>query len=770
MKKGKCILNELAQIISEEKGFKAVWVDAAHKKISFAFTQKEYSDKYRKRLEEIVERYRPEEDSGCVQELWRIDCQLCERGISQPMPSNVRLFAIPDAGVLIERKNQPHLGSWHWHEVHWVHLKPRQFTLPSEIVKLTEWKKQLFFAVICGVMALAGFLIDVTKVPFPDYAHVILYMFAYVAGAWYPAKASWQLLRQRVLDVHFLMICVALGAAFIDHWCEGAGLLFLFSLSGAMEEMAMANTEREIKSLFKEAPKTAVVLDDKGHESKVNIDELKVDMVLRVRPGEQFPVDAKIINGSSAVDESNLTGEANPVDKVVSDNVFSGTMNLWGSVDCQVMRLPKDSVLSKIITLIQQAQESKAPSQRFTDRFSTGYTYVILSMSVGMFFVWWKVMGSPPFVSLHGEPSAFYKAMTLLVVASPCALVLSIPSAVLTGIAAGAKNGVLFRGGFAIEKLAEINRVAMDKTGTLTTGELDVTNIQSVPSGREKEILQAAASLAHHSTHPVSRAIVRKFREQKELSLLEVKQFKATVGAGVEGFMKSSDKALLVRREFLKGAAWLISIPQPSLGATEVIFSCGELKGYVLLEDKIRESSAPLLRQLERQGIHVAMLTGDRKEAADLIAGQLGIKDVYAGLKPEGKVEQIKQWKDRGQKVAMIGDGVNDAPCLAAAHVAVGMGMRGSDAALEQSDIILMQDKLENFYSAFILSRRAKNIICQNLVISLGVIVVLVISALGGAIPLTLGVICHEGSTVIVVFNSLRLLVSHKKRHKISVS
>ncbi|MEI7998500.1 MAG: cation-translocating P-type ATPase [Candidatus Omnitrophota bacterium] len=764
MKKGQCILNELAQIISEEKGFKAVWVDSAHKKVSFAFDQQGSSEKYKKRLEEILARYKPQEESGCVQDLWRIDCQLCDRGINQSMPSNVRLFAIPDAGVLIERKNQPHLGPWHWHEIHWVHLKPRQFTLPSDIVTLSGWKRELFAAIICGVMALVGFIVDFTKVPLPGFIHVGLYMIAYLAGAWYPAKESWQLLRRKILDVHFLMLCVALGAALIDHWCEGAGLLFLFCLSGALEQMAMANTEREIKSLFKEAPKTAVVLDDKSQERRVNIDDLKIGMILRVRPGEQFPVDAQIITGTSAVDESNLTGEALPVDKNVGDNVFSSTMNLWGSVECRVTRLSKDSVLSKIITLIQQAQESKAPSQRFTDKFSTGYTYAILSMSILMFFIWWKVYGNAPFISVSGATSAFYKSMTLLVVASPCALVLSIPSAILTGIAAGAKSGVLFRGGFAIEKLAEITRVAMDKTGTLTTGELKVSQINSFPPGREKEVLQAAASLANHSSHPVSRAVVRTFQEAKDLSLLEVEQFKASVGAGLEGVVKGGGKAFLVRREFLVNAAWLEAIAQPNPGITEVIFSCGNLQGQLLFEDRVRTSSGPLLRQLEKKGIQVAMLTGDRQEAASLIAGQLGMKEFYTGLKPEEKVEKIKQWKAQGQKVAMIGDGVNDAPCLAAAHVAVGMGMRGSDAALEQSDIILMQDKLENFYSAFLLSRRARSIIHQNLAISLGVIVILVISALGGTIPLTLGVISHEGCTVIVVFNSLRLLIPTKEK------
>ncbi len=768
MKKDRCIINELAQFISQNKNIKAVWLDAARKKVSFAFEDGLESQESKKQLLEIVSQHKPDENSQCVQEAWHVDCQLCERGTNQPLPENVQLVKIPDAGILLEKKSSfPPDRPVRWHQSHWVHLRPRQFTLPSELTTLTGWKKQLSLAIVCGLAALVGLILEKNLSLEVALYPTVLYVIAYLAGAFYPMKRTGELLRKGILDIDFLMLCVAVGAAFIGHWWEGATLLFLFSLSGALEEMAMANTEREIKSLFKEAPKLAVVIDSDGQEKQINVEALTVGMLLRVRPGEQFPVDCEVIHGASAANEANLTGESLPVDKKPGDTVFSGTLNLWGSVECRVSRLASESILSRIIGLIKQAQESKAPSQRFTDKFSTGYTYAILGLSFMMFFVWWLGLGIEPFNAAAGHSSAFYRAMTLLVVASPCALVLSIPSAILAGIAAGARRGVLFRGGVAIEKLAEIRRIALDKTGTLTTGDLKVIKVQSFPPGKEDDILKIAASLGHHSAHPVSKAIVKSFRE-KNNDLWKVDDFKSLVGLGLEGVIHRPDntrqKVILGRRSAFDGHEWLRQIPLPDVGVTETVIEVDGLKGQIFLTDQVREASAPLLRKLGRKGIKVAMLTGDRAEAAHLIADHLGIKEVYSGMKPEEKVEKIKQWMKAGEKVAMVGDGVNDAPSLAAAHVAVGMGVRGSDAVLEQSDIVLMQDRLDNFYFAFTLSQRARRVINQNLFISLGVIVLLVASALGSVIPLTIGVIGHEGSTVVVVLNSLRLLIDRSLR------
>jgi Cd2+/Zn2+-exporting ATPase len=584
----------------------------------------------------------------------------------------------------------------------------------------------------------------------------LLFAVAYIAGGWKTAEEVWHKIRSGILDIHFLMLAVAVGAACVGHWDEGALLLFLFSLSGALEELAAYRTERELAGLFRAAPREAIRILEDGTEEKVAVDLLEPGMRVRVRPGDGFPVDAEVIEGRSSADESSLTGESAAVSKEIGSMVLAGTLNLWGRVDLRVLRRAKESALEGILRLIREAQEQKAPSQRFTDRFGTRYTQSILALSAIMFFVWWGLAG---WGKADVRP-AFYKTMTLLVVASPCALVLSIPSAILAGIAAGARRGILFRGGSPIERLGGVTRVALDKTGTLTTGEMKVRAVEVV-DGKEDALLRYAAGLGVQSLHPVSVAIVREAR-RRGFQIPEVQDFSSSTGGGLKGKTESGDESRLGRRSFFDGAPWVDSLPAPKPGVTEVFFGAGSLRGRILLEDEIRQSSRPLLEWLVAQGLKVTMLTGDREAAARLVAEQVGLKDYRFGMHPEDKVEAIRDWSRRGEKVAMVGDGVNDAPSLAAAEIGVAMGARGTGAALAESDIILMRDRLESFAEAYDLSRRTRRIITQNLVLSLGTIVLLVGAALGASIPLTLGVAGHEGSTVIVVLNSLRLLASRR--------
>jgi Cd2+/Zn2+-exporting ATPase len=581
-----------------------------------------------------------------------------------------------------------------------------------------------------------------------------LFAVAYIAGGWKTAEEVWHKIKSGVLEIHFLMLAVAVGAACVGHWDEGALLLFLFSLSGALEELAAYRTERELAGLFRAAPREAIRILEDGTEEKVAVDLLEPGMRVRVRPGDGFPVDAEVIEGRSGADESSLTGESAAVSKEIGSMVLAGTLNLWGRVDLRVLRRAKESALEGILRLIREAQEQKAPSQRFTDRFGTRYTQSILALSAIMFFVWWGLAG---WGKADVRP-AFYKTMTLLVVASPCALVLSIPSAILAGIAAGARRGILFRGGSPIERLGGVTRVALDKTGTLTTGEMKVRAVEVV-GGAEDALLREAAGLGVQSLHPVSVAIVREAR-RRGFQIPEVQDFSSATGGGLKGKIESGDECRLGRRTFFDGAKWVDSLPAPKPGVTEVFFGAGMLRGRILLEDEIRKSSQPLLEWLVAQGLKVTMLTGDREAAARLVAEQVGLKEYRFGLHPEDKVEAIRDWSRQGEKVAMVGDGVNDAPSLAAAEIGVAMGARGTGAALAESDIILMRDRLESFAEAYDLSRRTRRIITQNLVLSLGTIVLLVSAALGASIPLTWGVAGHEGSTVIVVLNSLRLLAS----------
>ena len=618
-----------------------------------------------------------------------------------------------------------------------------------------EWKVQLAASLACLVFGLAGWGTESTH---PGLS-LGLFAAAYLAGAWFTVGEVWEKLRAGEVDVHFLMLAVAAGAAAIGEWAEGAGLLFLFSLSGALEHFAMERTQREIRSLFDSAPKSATVLDPAGVERVVPVAELAAGMRLRIKPGEQFPVDAEIAKGETAADESNLTGEAAPVEKRVGDALLSGTINLWGVVEAVVTRPAQESALQKIIHLIQNAQRNKAPAQRFTDKFGTRYTSAILALTFVMFFVWWLGLGHRPFLSVEGNVSAFYHAMTLLVVASPCALVLSIPSAILAAIAWGARRGVLFRGGAAVEQLAEVKVVAMDKTGTLTTGDLRVENVESFPPGRERQVAQLAYALDLHSNHPLARAVTR-YGKREQLAVLEVTDFEAVTGMGSRARVAGEAVQIGRRKWVIAGRedAALTAVPETAFGVSEVWVSKGATVGRLLLRDDLRPESRGLIEQLHRRGLRCMVLTGDKQSAADFLKTQLGLDDVRAELKPDQKLAIIEGLAKSGDLTAMIGDGVNDAPSLAAAHVGVAMGARGSDAALEQAAVVLMHDRLENFVAAYELSRRARAIIRQNLTISLGVIVVLVTLALFQKIPLTLGVVGHEGSTLVVVLNSLRLL------------
>ncbi len=550
-----------------------------------------------------------------------------------------------------------------------------------------------------------------------------------------------------------------MGSASIGAWGEGAMLLFLFSFSGALEHYALGRTQREIRALFRDAPKFATVLDEQGHEHELEVVKLRPGMRLLVKPGAQFPVDAEILKGQTAADESNLTGEATPVDKRVGDTVMSGTMNLWGAVEAGVLRPVAESALQKIIHLIKEAQRQKAPAQRFTDTFSSYYTYSVLGLSLAMFFVWWLGFGQAPFASEIVRHSAFYHAMTLLVVASPCALVLSIPSAVLAAIAWGARHGILFRGGAAVEKLAAVTTVALDKTGTLTTGELRVEHVESFPPGRETEVAELAFSLERLSTHPLARAITR-YGKQQGLRPLELHDFESVTGHGLRA-RHNGHACALGRREWLAQGEQLNRIAEIAMkdsAVSEIWVARGSLLGRLILRDDVRPQAAGVISELRDEGLRTVVLTGDHHAAAHHLRTQLTLDEVRAGLKPEEKVGAIRSLTGEGHRVAMVGDGVNDAPSIAVAHIGVAMGARGADAALEQADVVLMHDRLENFLAAFRLSRRARRVIRQNLVISLGTVVVLVTFALMGRIPLTLGVIGHEGSTVIVVMNSLRLL------------
>ena len=766
-----CLARSVADTLAKEPALKAVTIDRAHQKISVATLGRTDIGRLTERITREFEAAQSvSAERHCALLAGQDDCLSCDRPLSE---AEQKKITIQNDGptTTIARVTCPTAPKfWRWRDIPFPKVVQRdvEFLESAEHIDehINEWKTQLAAAILCGVLGLtAHFLLT-------GYWSVAAYVLAYLAGGFYPAEDVWERLQKRTIDVHFLMIFVAAGAACIGAWAEGGTLLFLFSFSGALEHYALGRTQKEIRSLFRDAPKVATVLDARGSEREVKVEQLMRGMRLLIKPGAQFPVDAEIAKGSTAADESNLTGEATPVEKNIGDIALAGTINLWGAVEAVVARPAAESSLQKIVTLIKEAQQQKAPAQQFTDKVSTYYTYAALGLSFGMFFVWWLGFRLAPFESAIESQSAFYRTMTLLVVASPCALVLSIPSAVLAAIAWGARHGILFRGGAAVEKLADVNVVALDKTGTLTTGELRVEKVESFPSGREAEIARLAYSLEKLSTHPLARAITRHGKQQ-QLEPVVFEQFESVTGQGLKAKLDGHE-ILLGKRDWVRSSAFrrletessdrLKAELQTGASFSEIWLALGDLLGRVILRDDIRPQAASVVEELRREGLHTVVLTGDRQATAEHLRDRLKLDDVRAELKPEQKVEVVRELSGQGRKVAMIGDGVNDAPSLAAAHIGVAMGARGADAALEQADVVLMHDRLENFLAAFRLSQRARLIIRQNLVLSLGTVVVLVSFALLGKIPLTIGVVGHEGSTVVVVMNSLRLLFGgHKK-------
>jgi Zn2+/Cd2+-exporting ATPase len=610
-----------------------------------------------------------------------------------------------------------------------------------------NYRVMLILAALCGFSALSGFLLQRAGAGAAPVA--LCFIVAYLAGGWFAARDVVHALKRGQIDIHFLMIAVALGALAVNAWTEGATLLFLFSLSNGLEEFANHRTRQSIESLLKTAPKIALRRDGQRW-IEVPVEQVATGDELLVKAGELLPVDGVLIEGATSVDESALTGEAIPVAKQRGDSVSGGTLNIDGQCVLRATRALQESALSRILSLIETAQQQKAPAQRFTDSFSRWYTWFALSLSAIVFAA---------LLVLHRPMAdAFYRAMTVLVVASPCALVLSVPSAILVAIAAAARRGILFRGGVAIENLAAATQFAFDKTGTLTKGALFVARIAAFEKQTEDGVLRRAASVAHFSTHPLARAIVAEAHARRQ-TLLPANDFLNVAGFGMEASI-DGERLFVGSRRFMVDRG--MKLPNLWSGSEAEIW-VGDGKqvcGVIYLRDEIRPAAKRVIDFLRGSGVSVALLTGDRSNPAGFVARRVGIDDVRSEMTPQAKLQCIHDWRAAGKKVAMVGDGINDAPSLTAADVSIGMGARGSDAALEQADIILMHDKIENVEEAFRLTRRARALIRQNIGFSLGVILLLIVSALTEQINLTVGVIGHEGSTVLVILNGLRLLRS----------
>lgn len=576
---------------------------------------------------------------------------------------------------------------------------------------------------------------------------------AFFTGGWFALRKTIQSLRDRSLDVDLLMLIAAAGAYSVQAFWEGVVLLFLFSLGNVLEDFALGRTEASIRALMDLRPETVVIKEHDGSERTVPIDDIVPGMVAIVRPGDRIPVDGAVSDGRSAVDQSAITGESMPVPRDVGDPVMAGSVNLDGYLEIRIERRSDETVLAKVIDLVRDAREQRAPAQRMLDRYQPIYVIGVLGISGGA-LVMLLLTG-------HSFSAAFLQSMTLLVVASPCALVISVPATMLSAIAAGARRGILVKGSGPMEGIAELTTIAFDKTGTLTRGRPAVLEIGTIDATAEDEVLRIAAAVESRSEHHLAVAIVDEALE-RGLAIPDCDAFTARVGRGVEATVEGH-AVLAGNIDFLVEHGIATSGPFEDFrtridSATIVgVARDGTLIGMIAVADELRPEAAEAIRRLKELGIETAMLSGDRQAVADRVAATIGIDEPLGDLLPDAKVERIRVLAGKG-RIGMVGDGVNDAPALAVADVGIAMGGRGTDQALETADVVLMADRLLDVPYAIELARRMRRVVRQNLAFAGSVIIALAVLTLFDKVPLPLGVLGHEGSTIIVTMNGLRLL------------
>jgi Zn2+/Cd2+-exporting ATPase len=603
-------------------------------------------------------------------------------------------------------------------------------------------------------------------------------LMAYLIGGAPIARDSWRTFRdERKLSIDFLMGMAALGAAAVGSPLEGVILIFLFSLSNAMEEHALGRTRHAIQRLIALSPTEATLVDAAGEEvGRVEVARLRPGERILVRPGERIAADGVVERGRSDVDQAAITGESQPVTRSEGDDVFAGTINGGGALVVRVTREAGETMLARIIRLVEEAREQRAPAQHFIDRFAHPYTLVVIAATA-------VVATGPPLLIGSEWTEWFYRAMTLLVVASPCALVISTPAAILSGIANGARHGILFKGGAFLDRAGEIDTVAFDKTGTLTVGrprlvELVTTEAfrdetsadddrwrSSDPAAAEVELLALAAGVERTSEHHLAGAVLHEAR-RREIVIPEVDGFQAIPGEGVRGTIGVDvawvGNAVMAARMaapvgvLLRG--WIAE--QTSLGRSVVFAGSGDrVLGAMSFGDALKADAAATVRRLRSRGIRwIAVLSGDHPDAVKSIAAELGADEVRAGLLPHEKVAVVRALARGAGGVAMVGDGVNDAPAMAAANLGIAMGAAGTDVAIETADVVLMSDEVWKVDYVVELGRRTRRVVRQNIFFSVGWMMLLVVVALTVSIPLTLAVVAHEGSTLLVALNGLRLL------------
>lgn len=624
-------------------------------------------------------------------------------------------------------------------------------TCPDEGFDGPWWRfPPLRNALIAGVIAGAAWLLE--QAGFLSAPMLTgLYLLAIPVGAWYWAREGLEtLVEERVIGIEILMLAATVGAGILGLWEEAAALVVLYAIAEGIEELTFARTRRAIRALLDLAPKTARLVRD-GREETVPAERLRPGDRFRVLPGEALPTDGLIVEGESSLDESPVTGESMPVDKGPGDKVFAASINGPGALLVEATAAFADNTLSRIIELVESAQDQKGRAQQFMERFGRRYSPLVLAAAIGMLLV----------PALLGLDLAFWseRAVVLLVAAAPCALVISLPIAMSAGISGAGRRGILIKGGAHLEHLGTIRTIAFDKTGTLTHGRPRLTDLLTV-EGSEEELLAIAAGLEAHSEHPLAKAILQAADERRILPA-PVREARALTGAGIRGTLEGSvwflGKPDLFARQGVDLGPWQATIDRwQNEGKTVVLVGTAEgLHGLLALQDTLRENAPQVIAALHALGIRSVMLTGDNAATARRIARQLGIDEVHAGLRPEDKVAAVRTLQESGP-VLMVGDGVNDAPALAAATCGMAMGAAGTDAAIEAADIALMADDLGKLIEALRLGRKARRVSLQNIVFAIAVLVILIPAGVSGLITITTAVIAHEASELLAVANGLR--------------
>ncbi|PNU05406.1 heavy metal translocating P-type ATPase [Novosphingobium guangzhouense] len=632
---------------------------------------------------------------------------------------------------------------------------------------------ELIFALGCGALLAIGYLLERFAAGLPNWVPTALYIAAYGLGGFFTLREAIDNLRLRKFEIDTLMLVAAAGAAALGELAEGALLLFLFSFGHALEHYAMGRAKKAIEALGKLAPETATVRRE-GTTSEIPVEELVVGDVAIVRPNERLPADGFVLKGTSAINQAPVTGESIPVDKVAvtdleaarakpdaidgSSKVFAGTINGGGAIEIEVTRRSNETALAKVVKMVSEAETQKSPTQRFTDKFERVFVPAVLILAVTLLFAW--VVIDEPF------RDSFYRAMAVLVAASPCALAIATPSAVLSGVARAARGGVLVKGGAPLENLGSLKAIAFDKTGTLTEGKPRITDVVPVDGASEAELLAIAVAVEDLSDHPLAQAIAKDGRERLAgAALLVASEMKSLTGRGVVATVDGEEvwigKAEMFGTEGIPplgvAATQAIADLRENGRTTMVVRKGARDLGAIGLMDTPREAAKAALKQLHDLGIsRMIMISGDHQKVAEAIGAEVGIDEAWGNLMPEDKVDAIKKMA-KEHKVAMVGDGVNDAPAMASATVGIAMGAAGSDVALETADVALMADDLAHLPFAVGLSRHTRGIIRQNVFVSLGIVAFLVPATILG-LGIGPAVAVHEGSTLLVVINALRLL------------